>query len=168
MSTPYLSEIRIMSFSFAPQGWALCNGQLLPISQNQALFTLLGTGYGGDGRTTFGLPDLRGNVPIHFGSGYTLGQRGGEVNHTLVTGEMPSHLHGANASTGTASVNSPVGAFLASSPGNDYTASSNGPLVTLATTAVATVGASQPHTNQQPFLTLSFCIAIQGIFPSQN
>lgn len=171
MAEPFLSEIRIMSFGFAPKGWALANGQLLPINQNQALFSLLGTTYGGDGRVNFGLPDNRGRVPISAGNGHTLGERGGEQAHTLNTSEIPQHNHLvtaiSTANTGTNVVN-PSGQFFASSTPATLYNSSGANLTSLAANTVANVGGSQPHENMQPYLTLSFCIALQGIFPSQN
>jgi microcystin-dependent protein len=168
MAEPFLSEIRIMSFSFAPKGWALCNGQLLPINQNQALFSLLGTTYGGDGRVNFGLPDLRANVPLHVGSGHTLGERGGEQAHTLSLAEAPRHSHSVAASTSaTGGTASPNGNFLGG--GNNVYASLNaGAPTTLRPDAITSLGGSQPHLNMQPYLVLSFCIALQGIFPSPN
>lgn len=169
MAEPFLSEIRIMSFVFAPKGWALCNGQLLPINQNQALFSLLGTTFGGDGRVNFALPDLRGRTPIHVGSGHTLGERGGEQAHTLSISELPTHTHvlSASSQTGNAPVPfGPAGNVLASSPTQVY--ASPGNLVAMNAGSVTTVGGSQAHLNMQPFLTLSFCIALQGIFPSPN
>jgi len=165
MTEPFLSEIRIMSFQFAPRGWALCNGQLLPINQNQALFALLGTTFGGDGRVNFALPDLRGLTPIHVGSGHTLGERGGEQAHTLSIAELPTHTHVANATSATGNASNPTGNVLAAA-NNLYTAPSN--LTSLSPTTVANAGGSQAHLNMQPFLTLSFCIALQGIFPSAN
>jgi microcystin-dependent protein len=165
MSEPFLSEIRIMSFGYAPRGWALCNGQLLPINQNQALFSLLGTTYGGNGQTNFALPDLRGRAPIHVGQGFLLGQRGGEEIHTLSQSEMPQHLHFAQGSSDAATTLSPSGNnLLAKSAFQLYGQPTNlGAMV-----GVNNVGGSQAHQNQQPYLTLSFCIALQGIFPSQN
>ena len=165
MSEPFLSEIKIVSFGFAPRGWAFCDGQLMPINQNQALFSLLGTTYGGDGRVNFGLPDLRGRVPIHAGNGHTLGERGGEQSHTLSISELATHTHVAQASTTNADAPVPAGNYLAST-NNLYTAAAN--LTSLDPSTVTNVGGSQPHLNMQPFLTLSFCIALQGIFPSQN
>lgn len=169
MAEPFLSEIRIMSFVFAPKGWALCNGQLLPINQNQALFSLLGTTFGGDGRVNFALPDLRGRTPIHVGSGHTLGERGGEQAHTLSISELPTHTHVLNASSsaGNAPVpNGPSGNLLASTPNQIYGPATS--LVAMNAASVTNTGGSQAHLNMQPFLTLSFCIALQGIFPSPN
>jgi microcystin-dependent protein len=167
VAEPFLSEIRIMSFVFAPKGWALCNGQLLPINQNQALFSLLGTTFGGDGRVNFALPDLRARTPIHVGSGHTLGERGGEQAHTLSIAELPTHTHVANGTSNNAS------AFI---PSNTVgyahaNASVYGPptsSVAMSPQTVSSVGGSQAHLNLQPLLTLSFCIALQGIFPSPN
>ncbi|MDL2718598.1 MAG: tail fiber protein [Acidobacteriota bacterium] len=170
MADPFLSEIRIMSFGFPPKGWALCDGQLLPINQNQALFSLLGTTYGGDGRVNFALPNLQGRVPIHMGSGHTLGERGGEQGHTLSISEIPTHVHIANAATAGATTASPTpsgGTVLAKSAGaNAYGVAAN--LEAMSPQAVANVGGSQAHLNMQPFLVLNFSIALQGIFPSQN
>src|SRR5205085_6344169 len=167
MAEPFLSEIRIMSFGFAPKGWALCAGQLLPINQNQALFSLLGTTYGGDGRVNFALPNLQGRTPIHMGSSHTLGERGGEQAHTLSIGELTTHLHPLNASATVTTDNSPTGNVLGNSnPNNLYGAVQN--LTPLSAETVSTVGGSQAHPNMQPFLTLNFCIALQGIFPSQT
>jgi microcystin-dependent protein len=170
MAEPFLSEIRIMSFVFAPKGWALCNGQLLPINQNQALFSLLGTTFGGDGRVNFALPDLRGRTPIHVGRGHTLGERAGEEAHTVSIAELPQHAHAAKATTAQADQNSNSAApsrmpaqsnfsFLYGSPAN---------LQPMAPNALANTGGSQAHLNMEPFLVLSFCIALQGIFPSPN
>lgn len=166
MAEPFLSEVRIMSFVFAPKGWALCNGQLLPINQNQGLFSLLGTTFGGDGRVNFALPDLRGRTPIHVGSGHTLGERGGEQAHTLSIAELPQHAHVANATSVQATTSTPATNLLLakSTPQNLYGAASN--LQAMAPSAISNVGGSQAHLNMQPFLTLSFCIALQGIFPS--
>jgi microcystin-dependent protein len=167
MAEPFLSEIRLMSFQFAPKGWALCNGQLLPINQNQALFSLLGTTFGGDGRVNFALPDLRGRVPIHVGSGHTIGERGGEQAHTLSIAEIPTHAHALQASPSGGNVPVPPGAVLASAaPSALYGAPES--LTALHAGSVTNVGGSQAHLNMQPFLTLSFCIALQGIFPSPN
>lgn len=166
MAEPFLSEIRIMSFNFAPKGWALCDGQLLPINQNQALFSLLGTTYGGDGRVNFALPDLRARVPIHTGSGHTLGERGGEQAHTLSLAELPGHQHAVNASSAQGNVPVPTGSLLASPLNQTY--NTGGAQTPLIPATVGNTGGSQAHPNMQPFLTLSFCIALQGIFPSPN
>lgn len=163
MTEPFLSEIRIMSFQFAPRGWALCNGQLLPINQNQGLFSLLGTTFGGDGRVTFALPDLRGRTPIHAGAGHTLGERGGEQAHTLSIAELPAHTHAVQASPSNATLPNPGGNYLAAAQIYRGQASTMTPL---SPTTVTGAGGSQGHLNMQPFLTLSFCIALQGIFPS--
>ena len=168
MAEPFLSEIRIMSFAFAPRGWALCNGQLLPINQNQGLFSLLGPSFGGDGRVNFALPDLRGRVPIHVGSGHTLGERGGEQAHTLSISEIPTHAHIWNATSAAASTNTPPSSLvLAKSQGDSAWGPANN-LVAMSPATISNVGGSQAHLNMQPFLTLSFCIALQGIFPSPN
>lgn len=154
-----------MSFGFAPRGWALCNGQLLPINQNQALFSLLGTTYGGNGTTNFALPECRGRVPIHTGQGFTLGLRAGQESTTLTVSQMPTHTHGLTAVSEPANLNVPTGSRLASAS-NAYTSPSN--LVAMASGAISNVGGSQPHQNMQPYTVISFCIALQGIFPSQN
>lgn len=177
MSEPFLSEIKIMSFGFPPKGWALCNGQLLPINQNQGLFSLLGTTYGGDGRVTFGLPNMQGQVPVHQGSGFNLGGLGGQESHTLTVAELPTHLH-----TMQGRASAPV-AGGAQTPGPTRyvaeaktTAVGNPAVQNFATTntvamspqSTQLVGGNQPHPNQQPYLVLTFIIALQGIFPSQN
>lgn len=158
-----MSEIRIVSFGFAPKGWAQCNGQLLPILQNQALFSLLGTTFGGNGQTNFALPDLRGRVPIHVGNSHVLGERAGEEAHTVTSSEMPQHVHVMSATSAPASQNAPLNAVLGS-VNNGYTAAAN--LTALAAGSLTSVGGNQAHTNLQPYLTLNFCIALQGIFPS--
>jgi microcystin-dependent protein len=164
MSSPYLAEIRIFTFNFPPKGWAFCNGQLLPINQNQALFSLLGTTYGGDGRVNFALPNLQGRVPIHLGNGFVLGELGGEIAHTLNLSEIPAHTHVPVGSTTHANLGSPVGNLWAT--GNaGYNPTSN---AAMNPACIAPVGGSQPHENRSPYLTLNFCIAMQGIFPSQN
>lgn len=166
MAEPFLSEIRIMSFVFPPKGWALCNGQLLPINQNQGLFSLLGTTFGGDGRVNFALPDLRGRVPIHVGSGHTLGERGGEQAHTLSIAEIPTHVHTFQATSVGATLPVPTGNLLATAATTDPLYGDANALVAMGAPSIANVGGSQAHLNMQPFLTLSFCIALQGIFPS--
>lgn len=166
MAEPFLSEIRIMSFVFPPRGWALCNGQLLPINQNQGLFSLLGTTFGGDGRVNFALPDNRGRTPIHVGSGHTLGERGGEQAHTLSISEIPTHTHVARAANVPATTSTPSSAVvLSQSTGSQAYGSPANP-APMAANSLSNVGGSQAHLNMQPFLTLSFCIALQGIFPS--
>jgi len=167
MAEPFLSEIRIMSFGFAPKGWALCNGQLLPINQNQALFSLLGTTYGGDGRVNFGLPNLQGRVPIHTGSGFTLGQIGGEQAHTLSISEIPTHVHTLNGTSNAGTAIIAAGNLFGSNPSQQYQAP-DANLTAMNPASIANVGGSQPHQNMQPFLVLNFSIALQGIFPSQT
>lgn len=168
MAEPFLSEIRIMSFVFAPKGWALANGQLLPINQNQALFSLLGTTFGGDGRVNFALPDIRGRTPIHVGQGHTLGEQGGEQAHTLILTEMPQHTHVLDGSGATANTDTPGTTTLlgGSAPNDLYTGFASPTALNPST--VTNVGGGQAHLNMQPFLTLNFCIALQGIFPSPN
>ena len=167
MAEPFLSEIRIMSFGFAPAGWALCNGQLLPINQNQALFSLLGTTFGGDGRVNFGLPDLQGRTAIHVSNGHSLGERGGEQAHTLSIAELPTHVHGLMATSNDAAAAIPSGNLLSrQAPANPFTCPNN--LAAMNAASLTNIGGSQAHLNMQPFLTLNFSIALQGIFPSQN
>jgi microcystin-dependent protein len=182
MSTPFMGQIEIFSFNFAPKGWALCNGQLLPINQNQALFSLLGTMYGGNGQTTFALPDLRSRIPISMGPQNTIGTRAGQESHTLTQSEMPAHNHALNADATTAATSSvstpgtagssvlgntagtitPTGSFTVTlyNPG--------GANATLSPGVISNTGGNQAHTNIQPYLTLNFCIALQGMFPSRN
>ena len=167
MSEPFLGEVKMISWNYNPKGWAFCNGQLLPINQNQALFSLLGTMYGGDGRTTFALPNLQSRVPIHVGSGFTQGQAGGEAAHTVTLNEMPAHNHFVIADTADGSATPPANPRLAASTGQPlYGPPAN--LVTMAPTEVGNAGGSQPHDNTQPYLTVNFIIALQGIFPSRN
>ena len=171
MAEPFLSEIRLMSFVFAPKGWAQCNGQLLPINQNQALFALLGTTFGGDGRVNFALPDLRGRSPMHTGNGHTLGERGGEANHTLSVNELPGHSHALSASSDVANTNLPGSALPAGKPRggvNRYAAAGASDTALRAASLTIATGGGQAHNNMQPFLALNFVIALQGIFPSQN
>ena len=166
MIEPFLAEIRILSFQFAPKGWAMCNGQTLPINQNQALFSLLGTTFGGDGRTTFALPNLQGRAPLHVGPGTPLGSAGGESAHTLTAQEMPSHTHALNAVQADAHLRKPAGALPGY--GDEETYSRGGTPISLAPTMVGSAGGGQLHSNMMPFLQLNFVIALQGIFPSSN
>ena len=167
MSTPFLGEIKIISWNYAPKSWAFCNGQFLPINQNQPLFSLLGTMYGGNGQTTFARPDFRGNVPLHVGSGFTQGQVGGEPAHTLTQNETPQHIHFFNSRNVVATATTPSNTtVIANSPSNAYVP--QGPLAPMAGNLVSFVGGSQAHQNQQPYLVLNFIIALQGIFPSRN
>lgn len=170
MPEPFLGEIRIMSFNFAPKGWALCNGQFLPINQNQALFSLLGTTYGGNGQTTFALPDLRGRVPTHEGNGHTLGEQGGTEAVTITLSNLPVHTHtlsGNNAQNTNANlVDNPIGNYWANAGKTIFNTGAGNDVMSPQT--VSSVGGSQPHENRSPFLTLNFCIALTGIFPSQN
>lgn len=165
MATPYLSEIRIMAFNFAPRGWAQCNGQTLPINQNQALFSLLGTMYGGDGRTNFMLPNLQGRVPVHRGGGFTQGEVGGEQTHTLIGNEEPVHTHIAQGTSAVPDNAVPTGNFLAAVQGL-YGPATNA--TTLHPSTITNAGGSQPHNNMQPYLVLNACIALQGAYPSPN
>ena len=179
MADPFVAEIRIFPFNFAPKGWAFCNGQILPISQNTALFSLLGTTYGGDGKSTFAMPDFRGNVPIHAGQGpglslYDLGQEGCSASVTLITTEMPAHGHALTAQTQNADSNDPTGRVLAAGrfgagqggAVNLYTTAAPDTAMNQLGTSVA--GGSLPHNNLMPYLVLSFCIALQGVFPPRG
>jgi microcystin-dependent protein len=163
---PFLSQISIVSFNFPPKGWALCNGQFLPINQNQALFALLGTTYGGNGQTTFALPNLRGRVPIHMGNGHTLGEAAGSTSVTVNIQQLPTHLHGLMATNQNGATANPANAFLGAV--NSLYRSPPDTLTSMAPASVTSVGGSQPHNNMMPYLTLNFIIALQGIFPSQN
>ncbi|MER2599126.1 MAG: tail fiber protein [Caldilineales bacterium] len=167
MSDPFIGEIQPFPFDFAPRGWAQCNGQLLPVNQYQALFSLLGTTYGGNGMTTFALPDLRGRIPLHTGTNqgmtFSMGQSSGEEVHTLNGAEMPAHIHSALASANTASVPSPVNATWANSGDSSYAAT---PDTQLAANALGANGGNQAHENRPPYLALNFCIALVGIYPS--
>jgi microcystin-dependent protein len=182
MATPFLGEIKIIAFTFPPKGWTFCNGQLLPINQNQALFAILGTTYGGDGRTTFALPNLQGRTPFHVGDGIVLGQQGGQTSHTLIISEMAAHNHVVTANSAAATTNTPdpttggnrllgqsngtTGSPVVPFGANIY--STGGASTSLAPQSVTNVGGSQPHENMSPYLALNFIIALQGIFPSQN
>ena len=168
MAEPFLSEIRIMSFSFAPKGWALCNGQLLPINQNQALFSLLGTTFGGDGRVNFALPDLRGRTPIHVGSGHTLGERAGEQAHTLSIAELPAHAHSVNIINNTVADQQYPSATTRWASGGSFAGFHQSANTSMDPGIITPVGGTQAHLNMQPFLTLNFSSALQGIFPSPN
>jgi microcystin-dependent protein len=167
MGTPFMGEIKIISWNFPPQGWSFCNGQFLPINQNQALFSLLGTMYGGNGQTTFALPDFRGRVPVHVGGGDVQGQASGQEFHTVTISELPTHTHttGASTNVNASNTNSAANAYPATDPINAYRTAAN---TTLSPFTVTNVGGSQPHENRQPFLVLNFIIALQGAFPSRN
>ena len=172
MSEPFVGEIRMFGFGFAPQGWALCNGQLLPISQNTALFSLLGTTYGGDGRTTFALPDMQSRVPVCQGQGpglssYAEGQAGGAETVALVAAQMPGHAHPVKASSSAADSDQPQGRALARSASHIYTAKPDTSTIMNAD-MLGDAGGSQPHGNIQPYLAVNFCIALTGIFPARN
>lgn len=176
MSEPFLAEMRIFGFNFAPRGWAECNGQIIAVGQNQSLFSLLGTIYGGDGRTTFALPDMRSRVPAHPGApdgGFPLsiGGRTGEENHVLSTQEMPIHSHELIGSSDEADEESPSDMVFAMSPNSlidNYSASSGSNIVSLSSHGVGFAGGGMSHTNMQPFLALNFCIALQGVYPSRS
>lgn len=164
MSTPFLGEIKIISWNFPPKGWAFCNGQLLPINQNQALFSILGTTYGGNGQTNFALPNLQGRVPVHVGNSIIPGQSAGEPTHTLAIAEMPSHTHVPVGSSAAASVGTPAGNTWPTKTG----AYSNTADTAMNSADLLSTGGSQPHENRSPYLVLSFVIALQGIFPTRN
>jgi microcystin-dependent protein len=169
---PYIAEIRMFAGNFAPRGWAFCNGQLLPISQYTALFSLVGTTYGGDGRTTFALPDLRGRAPIHAGQGpglsnRLLGQNGGEETHTLTTNEMPSHTHQLQGDSLVASTDTPINTAPARNAGG-IPSYGDSPDVAMSSNAIQSTGGGQAHNTMQPYLTINFIIALEGIFPPRN
>jgi microcystin-dependent protein len=182
MGTPFLGEIKIISWNFPPKGWTFCNGQLLPINQNQALFSILGTTYGGDGRQTFALPNLQGRTPLHVGDGIVLGERGGETAHALNISELPAHTHSPNAQSAAGTTNTPdpttggnrllaqsagfTGSPQVPFPANIYATGS--PNAAMAPGIIGFTGGSQPHENMSPYLVLNFIIALQGVFPSQN
>lgn len=166
MSEPFLGQITLTGFDFAPKGYAACNGQLLPINQNQALFSLLGTRFGGNGTTTFALPDLRGRVPLHAAAPGEVGQSAGQSSVTLTPQQIPAHTHPVDAVTGDGTSPSPTGNKLAGTPGHLYSAPPAS--TTLAADASGATGDSQPHPNLQPYTVIGYCIALQGIFPSRN
>ena len=179
MSEPFLGEIRMVGFNFAPRGWALCNGQILSIAQNTALFSLLGTTYGGDGVTTFALPNLQGRLPMHWGNGpglspRVIGEQSGSETVTLVSTQIPAHNHMLNCTTTAGAIDNPSGALLATSadanlnPINTYLAGGAAPNATMANNSIGVAGGSQPHDNMSPFLCVTFIIALSGIFPSRN
>ena len=166
MSTPFIGQLILGSWNFAPKSWAQCNGQLMAINQNQALFSLLGTYYGGDGIRTFGLPNLQGRTPVGMGNGFQIGQLGGEASHTLISTEVPIHSHTINATSSTANATAPGNALLAAGGGTVYVPPSS--LATMNGQVIGTIGGSQPHENRQPFLVMNWCIALTGIYPSRN
>lgn len=173
MSEPFLAEIRLMGFNFAPRGWAFCDGQILPIKQNQSLYSLLGTTYGGDGRTSFALPDLRGRTPIHTGRSnggddHLLGQKSGEETHTLSSAEMPQHTHALEAASSSATATSPAGGLLSEAVDPIYAPYEAASDAIMGSGTVANVGGGQVHENMQPYIAVNFCIALQGLFPSRN
>ncbi len=171
MSEPFLAEIKMVGFNFAPRGWAFCDGQILPINQNQSLYSLLGTTYGGDGRTSFALPDLRSRAPIHKADGYRLGQKGGAETVALTAAEIAAHTHTLRGTDAVGNLSSPVGNLLAQSAGVSELV--YGPLdaanaVNLSSAAITNAGGGQGHSNEQPTTVLSFCIALRGLYPSRN
>ncbi|AEI39002.1 phage tail protein [Paenibacillus mucilaginosus] len=166
MSEDFIGEIRAFSFGYAPRGWMPCNGQLLAINLNQALFSILGTYYGGNGQTNFALPDLRGRVPVHVGTDITLGMIAGEEAHTLTLNELPSHTHQIMASSSEASTNQPAGAVWAKQTAAGYDTAA--PNTVMGSAALSSAGSSQPHTNMQPYGVVQFCICVEGIYPSRN
>ena len=168
MAEPFLAEVRIVGFNFPPRGWAFCDGQILPINQNQSLYSLLGTTYGGDGRTSFALPDLRGRTPIHFGNGYNLGNKSGTETVSLSQAEMPAHGHTLQASSVDGTAQTPSGNVLARTVGLQYEAGASSIGSDIHADTIAAAGSSQGHNNMMPYITLAFCIALQGVFPSRN
>lgn len=167
MSECYLGEIRMFAGNYAPENWALCNGQLLSISQNETLFTLLGTTYGGDGQATFALPDLRGRIPISQGNSYLIGQFAGTEEVTLIASQLPAHTHAALSQSAAGNSQDTTNNYWAGAPNTSYSPTTTG-LTNMNPTAISSVGGSQPHDNMMPFLTISFIIALVGIYPTQN
>jgi microcystin-dependent protein len=170
---PFVAEIRIFPFNFAPKGWAFCDGQILPLSQNTALFSLLGTTYGGDGKSNFALPNMQGNAPMHPGQGpglslHDLGETGGSETVSLLESEIPSHTHSISASAVDGTAKSPAGSKVASGVGVNMYATAPSPMVNLNGNALAPAGGDQPHNNMMPYLTLNFCIALQGVYPPRT
>lgn len=168
MSEPYIGEVKIVSFNYAPKGYAQCDGQILPINQNQALFSILGTTYGGNGQTNFALPDMRGRVPVHVGSGINLGQKAGEENHTLITSEIPAHNHQLNASDQGETQAGAVGGYLATHQTITGYGAGNAGNNSMVVNEVTNTGGNQPHNNMQPFTVMNIIIALVGLFPSRN
>ena len=168
MSSPYVGEIRMFGGNFAPVGWMFCEGQLLPISENETLFQLIGTTYGGDGQSTFALPDLRGRFPIHAGSGFALGLAAGTETVTLTTSQIPNHTHDAACSAGGGDSGSPVGKFWSTDPAGNTAAYNESSGSQMAAGALGAVGQSQPHNNLSPYLCVNFIISLFGVFPSQS
>ena len=176
MADPFVAEIRIFPFNFAPKGWAFCDGQIMPLSQNTALFSLLGTTYGGDGKSNFALPDMQGNAPMHPGQGpglslHDLGETGGSETVTLLDSEIPSHIHfmrAHNLDQADHQIPSPTTSIAQSANGSAYQSTTNSNLTQLAAQTIAPAGGNQPHNNLQPYLTLNFCIALQGVFPPRT
>lgn len=173
MADPFIAEIRVFPFNFAPEGWAFCNGEKIPVSQNEALFSLLGATYGGDGRTSFALPDMRGNAPMQPGHGiglfpHKLGERGGSETVTLQEGDIPAHSHGLMGTPASAEAPGPIGnSFARASGANIYQTDSTQDLVDMASATISSTGGGKPHDNMMPYLTLNFCIALQGVFPER-
>ena len=170
MSEPFLAEVRLVGFNFAPRGWAFCDGQILPINQNQSLYSLLGTNYGGDGRTSFALPDLRGRTPIHVGDGHRLAQKSGAETVTLTAAEIAAHTHTVKASSTAANQGNPSGRIMAAAdPGfNHFRPPEAASTTALRSGTVTNAGGGQAHNNMQPYLAVNFCIALRGLFPSRN